>query len=765
MLLLKKLHRRIDIDSWRGDLKGGLVAALSYFPPSMAWGILAFAPLGPDFISMGVLAGLYSSIITGTVAALYGGMPTMQTGARSAGALILGALFVSLVKSGHIDLTNSGDLAVLFSVAFMAVALSGIIQIVFAWLNMGKLIKFIPYPIILGFVNSTAVLTIAYQIWPLLDLPRGDSLLNIPWLLADASAGSLLFGMLTFAIIWYIPKISSKWPAPVIGLIIATALYHVLSATGLEGMLGGTLGTMPTGLPSPDKLIPLFSGDALTLLRHSIPIVIVAAISMALIGAIESLLMANTLENMTEDRANGRRILVGLGLSNFIVAQFGGIAGSGTPTRSIPAVKAGSKTDLATIISSGLMLFALLVLTPVLQYIPQAAISGLMIYVAIQILDKWTLRNLKNLQWRNLFRHHELSSNILLILAIVIISLSFDLIMGVMCGILFALLLFVTKMSRSVIKFITYGSQIHSNTFRHHMEREYLQKHGHEIAVIQLEGPIFFGSAESIRDAVEKLTSENVNYFILDMKAVRDIDLTGINIIQSIYSDLDHKGLTLVVSHVEKERRSFIDKNRDSDERRQISQRRVWRSFEETNSLPHFGDKYFFQDVDRALEYCEEQLLKDMPRNTQDKYDVFSEDVDLFRGLIKKQIESVKDLFVQCTYAAGSKLIQQGDTGDSLVLIEDGLVDICVRVRDSENRLRIGSYSSGTVVGEMALLDGKPRSADVNAVTDVTCYSLNVSGFNTIKQQHPDIAFQMLTNLCLLFAERLRNVNNMLGQR
>lgn len=261
-----------------------------------------------------------------------------------------------------------------------------------------------------------------------------------------------------------------------------------------------------------------------------------------------------------------------------------------------------------------------------------------------------------------------------------------------MSGILLAVLVFVLKMSRSVIKRTYFGDQFHSRTFRNNLEREYLEESGQRIAVIELEGPIFFGSAEGIREDILKLVINGTEYIVLDMKNVKDIDLTGIKILQAVITEIEIEGKAVVIAHVEKERRSSGMGPYQNVERRSLKQeRRVWKSFIEANAFQIIDESVFFSDVDLALEYCEPQILGDLDVSKVKLLDVFTPDIDLFAGFTVDQINSIRPFFTRETYEKGDLLMREGAAGDSLVLLESGLVDITISLAGTERKRRVSS--------------------------------------------------------------------------
>jgi hypothetical protein len=231
-----------------------------------------------------------------------------------------------------------------------------------------------------------------------------------------------------------------------------------------------------------------------------------------------------------------------------------------------------------------------------------------------------------------------------------------------------------------------------------------------------------------------------------------------------LIAELEPRGTTIVIAHVDKERRSPAKVPYEGRERRsQNQERRVWNSLVESSAFEVVDESLFFPDMDLALEFCEEQILKALEASKTDFLDVFTPDIDLFAGFDENQINTIRPYFKKMSREKGSLLMREGDPGDSLALIESGVVDVTISLNGSERKRRVNSLSGGTIVGETALLDGKPRSASIVVVKDVSCYILVVSDFENIKQSYPDIAYQLLTNISLLFASRLRYAMKIIG--
>lgn len=742
----------------KGDIAGGAQSALLYLPLSIAWGIVAFAPLGEEFTGAGILSGVYSSIIVGLVAAISGGMPLMQSGARAASALIFSTFLATLIRSDHLSHGHPELVSTLLAVAFLTVLLSGLVQMVFGWFKIGHLIKFIPYPVIVGFVNATALLVVVSQFWVLVGIPKSTLFFELSGQIANIKIGALLLGMATALLIIFFPTRLKKMPAPLVGLIIGTAVYHGLSAFGFSEHMGPTLQSLPADVPLPRMLPAFLSSETLHVLSTMWPLVALTAFSMALMGALDSLLTAAALESRSHERTDGNRVLKGLGLANVIAAGFGAIPGSGSPTRSIASISAGGSTRLAGVISSLLMLIILVFFSQLVVYIPQVVMAGLVIAVGVQIFDRWTLDRIREFRWSLVRKRPELSRNLLVISIVVSVAMLFNLIAAVFAGLVLAVLLFIVRMSRSAIKRVYFGDVVHSMTFRNPRDRQYLQTHGSLIAVLVLDGVIFFGSAEAVRREVRSLLEKGARYIIVDMEHVNDVDTTGIWVLQGLYKELIDAGKFLAISHVNKQR---LGSNISVAPSQAAS---LWLNFRDVGALRVIDESAFFADTDRALDFCESLLVEEISGEYFKQFDVFSDQTDLFKGMSVDQIHSVRAVLKQLYFDIGTTIFKQGEAGSSLFLISSGLVDVTIDMQHMETKRRVGSLSRGTIFGETALLDGKPRSANVVAVEPVTCFCLSVEVFDTLKIEQPTIAFLLLSNISLLFAHRLRMANKMISE-
>ena len=270
--------------SLRNDITGGATAALLTIPSSMGYGVLALQSLGEQYLSQAVLAGLYCAIVMPLAMLALGGRTATMYAPRSVVALLVGSIVLQTIVSSPV--ARAGELTVdtMFAVVLLLIVMAGLFQALFGALRLGALIKYIPSPVMAGFQNAVAILILISQIDTLLGFPRHVPLSRLAVHLGTAQPLTLLVGLTTFAIIWYLPKFSRRIPAVPTGLVAGTAVYHLLAALGGGAHLGPMIGAMPHALPTARYLTSLLALPAHPEVRGLLPAVVSAAFSLAIIA-------------------------------------------------------------------------------------------------------------------------------------------------------------------------------------------------------------------------------------------------------------------------------------------------------------------------------------------------------------------------------------------------------------------------------------------------------------------------------------------------
>jgi MFS superfamily sulfate permease-like transporter len=742
----------------KGDIYGGIAGAVSSLPQSIAYGVIAFAPLGPEFTVSGALAGLYSSIIGGLVSNLFGSSAIMVSGSRGATAVI----FATLLTQNLGDHQKTPEICL--ALAFLSVLLSGFFQIFLGMIKVGHLVKYVPQTVIAGFLNGSALLILAGQILPLtnINLSHHDWFSEFHWV--NVTWGALTLGLFTALMMVLTPKLWKGAPAGLVALISGTILFHILqNLTDYHLNMGGMFPTVDMALPTlkpAEALVNLFSGGYIF---ENLLLVLPAALSIAVISSLDSLLSAATLDNMTLQRTNGNQELIGQGMSNVCAAIFGGTPSSGGLGRSGALFQAGGRSRRAVQINVAVLVLILTCLSSMIDLLPKAVVAGVLLGIGVQLFDDWTVRvlssDIRDHQWKD-FR-----ADLLVISCVVAATLIWNMIIAVGLGLLLAVIIFVQRMSRSVIRRYYKGDCIHSRQLRDDAIASLLERNGQRIVILELEGAIFFGSADGLEMEIESFANAGADFFILDLKRVKDIDSSGIFILQRIYQRLQKANKHLVLSYVDKERRL---ENRQFTaqqiERRRIKQeRRMWRILRNFGVVDSFGESAFFPDTDTALGYCETMLLNKLSENTE-THNVFNMlENGVFGALTKDEMDYVAQLLQQQHFSAGTVIFCQGDVGDAMYLLAKGAADVVIDIPGGRQK-RVQTLFPGVLFGEMALMDGEARAASIVAIEDMDCLVLHCNDFNQLKSGHPQIALKIFSRLGVLFARRLRSANLMIKE-
>lgn len=749
----------------KGDGYGGVTAALISIPQGIAYGIIAFSLLGPEYVSTGILAGLYCSIFAGLAAALLGSTPVMITGAGAATTLVFVSVISQLTSSHYFDAGHSNPKDMIILIAFFTVFLSGLFQFLFGILRLGNIIKFVPYPVVAGFINGSAILIIISQINPLLGIQENELLKPFLEKLMSIEPLTLLVGMVTALCMLYSRRITKKIPAPFTALTAGTLLYYVLMFMGVgHNRLGPTLGAIPIKLPLPTYGFDFSLIVSSDMIFNLAPIILPAALSLAVLGSLDSLMAAAAIEGITNTRTSGNRELRGQGAGNMLSAVFGGLSGSGSMVRTMPNIKSGAGTRLSGVVSSIFTLMAAILLAPLMAKIPYAVMAGIMLMVGVQLFDKWTLSLLKKVDIKNIFYQKELLTKFLIIFSVILTILIFNLIVGVIIGVAISIFIFLAQMSKSLVKKVYLASSIPSRTQRDERVAVALSKHSHKIAVLELEGVLFFGSADQLDLKIKSLLKSDVEFIILDMKKVKLVDSSGVQVLKRIYLNLKNREKHLGISYVEEEKRHFIKKHMGRERRFTVSERAIWKELEETGLIESLGKPLFFADTDDALTFFEDTLIQNLTEVSANGRRKRFGSCALFRGLNSEEADILKSFMTKHSYKKSDFIFKQGEEGDAMYYLADGLVKISINLAGTAHKKRLFSASTGTIFGEIALLDDKPRSANVEAADETECYSLSRDNFEIIKKEHPEIGFSLMKNINMVIVNRLRIADQMIEE-
>ena len=725
------------------DAVGGMTAAVLTVPMSMGLGALAVHGLGERYVAYGMLGALYSALIVPVVAVLLGARTITAYAPRSVVASLIGSLVVQRLVQADPALVDLDDTRGTLTLLLFVLLLAGVFQALFGALRLGTFVRYIPSPVMAGFQNAAAILILVSQVPPLLGVSGTVSLLDVASWIGQARPLTLGIGLLTALTMWQGRRVSTRIPPVVLGLAVGTGAYYLVAIAGHAGALGPTMGGMPsTVLTSsylPD-LAALFRGGGWSLQLS----LVAAAFSLAIVASLDALLCAKTAEAMTGQRTRGNAELVRLGVGNAVTACFGGIFSGVNLSATAAAQRAGAKTSASVLASALCVLLAILFFAPALGYLPRAVIAGMLIVIGVQLFDPWTLQVVRRMATREVVDSRRMTLDLAVTTLVATLAIAVDLVVAVAVGVTVAVLFFLLKMSKTVVRRAYHGDVVHSRKTRPPRLTEILQTQGRRILVLELEGPIFFGTAEDLAHRIDAARAE-VAYVVLDLKRVNEVDTTGGRILLQIHRRLQGEGRQLALSHV-------------------LGGEPVGDILADMGVIRALTRDRVFVDTDRALEWAEDQLIVRALGAPKDDDEYPLEHLDMLVDLGKAERDVLGASLVRRSYRKGDVVFREGDEGRDLYIIARGTASVRIRLAGENREKRLATFSAGTVFGELALLDAGPRSATVQADEDLICYVLTDAAFAALTREHQAVAIKLLASLGRELGRRLRRANQTIYQ-
>jgi SulP family sulfate permease len=568
-----------DFSHFRGDLFGGITAGIVALPLALAFGLQS---------GLGAAAGLYGAIFISFFAALFGGTNTQISGPTAP------MTAVSMVVIAGIVAVNEGDINRAFPAIMMVFLLAGLMQIGLGFMQVGKYIRYIPYPVVSGFMTGIGVIILITQILPMMGyypkedmsyvnefLPEAEEVILKGILLEEVEEDILVLedfqetikraenisqeeimreaktlaannasGVLSSLRLLGRAVENINYIDLILGILTIFIIFGFKRITkkipstlvALLVVSGGayffipeyrTIGNIPSGFPI--LHLEIFSGFKLSQIA---PYIFTAA-SLAALGAIDSLLTSVVADNMTKTKHNPNKELVGQGIGNSIASLFGGIPGAGATIRTVVNIDSGGKTKLSGMVAGLLLLIILLSLGPLASQIPAAVLAGILVTVGIGVMDYKGLGHIRQLP----------KSEVTVMLLVLGLTVFVGLIEAVVVGLILASLLFMKKIS-DVVDHRTKTSPLKdfSREISWIDEGDILEKHGNKIYIKHLYGPLFFGFASRFQEMIKALPE--IEIVIIRMDKVPYVDQSGLYAMEDAVMDLQAQGIKVVFTDV-----------------------------------------------------------------------------------------------------------------------------------------------------------------------------------------------------------------------
>lgn len=716
------------------DVVGGLVASAVSIPLALGFGMFVFVTLGDDYFAHGALAGMLSAFVGGAVCILLGERSTTVYAPRVTTTFFLGVLLYSLMhpaEPGLHEASATFTLLVLFAIMLLA----GLFQALFGLLKLGTLIKFAPHPVMAGFQNMAALLLILVQLGNVLGYDH-----NVPFThalddLASARPLSILVAAVTFAAMWNARHITTKVPPLLVGLGIGIAVYYGLALAGQSAALGPTIGMPAAAVEVPRPYAEFVAPDMLVRLLALAPTIVAGALALAIVAAIDAMICARLVSRPGEPRGDSNRMLLRLGLANAAAAAAGGIT-SGINIGATATNRAfGGHSWVSVAVNAAAMLASILLLLPFVTHLPRTVISAVIMVAAVQHIDPWSKQAAARLFRAGTVQKGALALDLAVALVVSVLSIAINVVLAVFLGLALAVSLFVLRMSRSNIRRMFRGDGVRSRKARGADEMKMLEAKGASILAMELQGALFFGSAERLAQIIEAEVTPATSHLILDLRRVTEIDSTAARILADIDAELA---------------------------RRQIVPILVVRSRSEIAASVADLPGHRAPDIDRALERAEDDILGTAASGNAAAREMPLAQIPLLREFSTDQLARLRPYLAQRGYQAGATIFKQGDPGSHLVLLTQGSASAHLAVEGGQ--IRLATFAPGTMFGEVAILDSGPRTATVTADGEVRTWSLSGAAFHTLQTKEPDLAILILSGLGRELSGRLRQAHRTIQQ-
>ena len=524
----------LKTDNLKGDLFGGITAGIVALPLALAFGIQAFGGIDdPSASSMGALAGLIGATFLGFFASLFGGTHSQISGPTGPMTVITASLLSGVWAAQH------SMSAVLISMS-LAGLFCGLFQILFGILKIGKYVRYIPYPVLSGFMSGIGVIIIIQQLYPLIGCKSPVLVVDMITQFPERVAGgisyiALLIGLGTIAIIYLFPFITKKIPSTLVALLVMTIISLFLNMD--EKLL---IGQIPAGFP-----MPVFAKEGLDLAGLDWGMVLKASVipglTLAGLGSIDTLLTSVVADNITKTQHNSNRELIGQGIGNIASGLFCGISGAGATMRTVVNVKSGGRTQISGMVHSLMLLAVLLGLGSLVRYVPLSVLAGILITVGWGIIDFKGFKDLLRIP----------RADAVVLVIVFLLTVFVDLLTAVGIGMVIACVLFMKRASDLVE-----GGYSTAEMTNFDKESPWQDEGGmpdkvkHKIYIQRLNGPIFFGTITKFQQVMNDVP-EDAKIVIIRMRLVSFMDQSGLYAMETAIKELQARGVLVLMTIIQ----------------------------------------------------------------------------------------------------------------------------------------------------------------------------------------------------------------------
>jgi SulP family sulfate permease len=620
--------------------------------------------------------------------------------------------------------------------------LGGIIQVLFGVLRLGSIARFVPYPVVAGLMTGLAFSLVFYELPHILGTHgeggHGEEAAHGGW-----QPWTLLIALLTISTVVVVGRLWPKAPSKLIGVAVGTAIAAITSYFAHSIDLGPRVPELAASLPVPDALFPLAAAAGLRLASSYAYELVVAAAAIAVIGSLDSLLAAvGEMEGPLDTGHQPNRLLIALGCGNIMSALFGGVPLAYSSHHALVRGHHGNRNLLPSFATTATLVLLLLYGRPLLQLIPLAVLAGMMTVIAISLINRWAGAIVQRARRRQYDR--ELTLNVVLVLFVAGVEIAFGLVPAVVTGLILSMALFIAMMNRSLVRAVSTGETRASRRVYPPAQAKLLRERGKQIKVIDVDGAIFFGTADRLGTEAQR-AAEGARFVILDLRRVTMIDASGALMLERLSKGLRERGTRLLLAHI-------------------AVTSPLGRAVQAAGAFTEKHRPDWFVDGDRALEWAERQLL-DEAKIGAANHEIRIGEFALMAGLSQAELDSMKPYLDRQLLPARTPLFHAGQKGDRLYLLARGAVSVVAEDAAAAGRYRrIVTLAPGVIFGESAMAGDEVHSVTAIAEEEIVLWSLSRRNLDAIRAVNPNLYQRLLVNLLAHLAGMLRMTASILRE-
>lgn len=720
-----KLRPRRALPNITAGLIGGLLALIW----SLSWATLIFSgPLAPH-LSQGLALGLIGAVALNIAAACGSSFPSAVAGPQSSMAVIVAVMAASIAGLLAHRAPSQALPTTLALIALTSLA-TGVFFLALGAFRLGRLIRFIPFPVTGGFLAGTGWLAAIGAVRVLTGIPLGVTTLHLLWR-RDPLVHMLPGLVVALALLLVLRRVSHFLVMPALLLAAVGLFYGALAVAGIPPARAEAQGWLLGPFAAGHLYRPLGLGDIGQINWPALAGQAVGMATVIVIAAVGLLLNVTGLEVGIGQDLDVDRELRTMGVGNILSGLGGGLGGFHQITSSLVAQKLGSPSRLVGLVAAAVAAAALVGGTAVLSYVPRLLLGGLLLFLGLDLLIEWVYR-----AW---FRMPRLDYATVVIILVVIGAAGF--LQGVLVGVALGIVLFVISYSR--IRVVTHelnGATYRSNVDRPPHQQRLLHEHGDAQYILELQGFLFFGTAngllERIRRRVADPARRPVRFIVLDCRLVSGIDASTTLTFAKLRRLAQGRDIAVALTGLAPAVHRALRKGGAADA----------------------GDPTFrvFPDLDRGVEWCEEQLLAAAPGAAGGHRPLLDHLTDLLSS--REAASGVMRYLERVQAPAGARLIRQGAPSDDLYLVESGRMTVVLERPDGDP-IRLRTITAETVVGELGFFLGVPRTASIVAEQQSVVYRLTRRALRAMHSDDPAVALVFQELMTRLLAERVVSAN------